>query len=52
MALKEFQDMHLDKQIIVATGNNTVVSYMNLEGGMRSGPDRGFSVDMHRIAPT
>ena len=50
--------MHLDNKIIVVTGNNIVVSYMNLEGGMRTGPDRvvslsrGFSIDMHWIAPT
>ena len=38
MALKEFQDLCSDKIFIVATDNITVVSYINKEGGMRSGP--------------
>ena len=38
LALKEFQDLCLDKIILVATDNTTVVSYINKEGGMRSGP--------------
>ena len=37
-ALKEFQDLCLDKIVLVATDNTTVVSYINKEGGMRSGP--------------
>ena len=38
LALKEFQDLCTYKMVLVATGNTTVVSYINKEGGMRSGP--------------
>ena len=38
LALKEFQDLRSDKIVLVATDNTTVVSYINKEGGMRSGP--------------
>ena len=38
LALKEFQDLCLGKIVLVATDNMTVVSYINKEGGMRSGP--------------
>ena len=38
LALKEFQDLCTDKIVLVATDNTTVVSYINKEGGMRSGP--------------
>ena len=38
LALKEFQDLCLDKIVLVATDNTTVVSYINKEGGMRSAP--------------
>ena len=38
LALKEFQDLCIDKTVLVATDNTTVVSYINKEGGMRSGP--------------
>ena len=38
LALKEFQDLCSNKLILVATNNTTVVSYINKEGGMRSGP--------------
>ena len=38
LALKEFQDLCVDKIVLVATDNTTVVSYINKEGGMRSGP--------------
>ena len=38
LALKEFQELCSDKIVLVATDNNTVVSYMNKEEGMRSGP--------------
>ena len=38
LALKEFQDLFLDKIILVATNSTTVVSYINKEGNMRSGP--------------
>ena len=38
LALKEFQDLCLDKIVQVATDKTTVVSYINKEGGMRSGP--------------
>ena len=38
LALKEFQDLCLGKIVLVATDNTTVVSYINKEGGMRSGP--------------
>ena len=37
LALKEFQDLCADKLVLVATDNTTVVSYLNKEGGMRSG---------------
>ena len=37
LALKEFQDLCSDKIVLVATDNNTVVSYINKEGGLRSG---------------
>ena len=38
LALKECQDLCLDKIVLVATDNTTVESYINKEGGMRSGP--------------
>ena len=38
LALKEFQDLCIDKIVLVATDNTTVVAYINKEGGMRSGP--------------
>ena len=38
MPLKEFQDLCSNKIVLVATNNTTVVSYINKEGGMRSGP--------------
>ena len=38
LALKHFQDLCTDKIVLVATDNTTVVSYINKEGGMRSGP--------------
>ena len=38
LALKEFQDLCADQIVLVATNNTTVVSYINKEGGMRSGP--------------
>ena len=38
IALKEFQDLCTDKIVLVATDNTIVVSYINKEGGMRSGP--------------
>ena len=38
LALKEFQDLCTDKIVLVATDNTAVVSYINKEGGMRSGP--------------
>ena len=37
LALKEFPDLCSDKIVLVATDNTTVVSYINKEGGMRSG---------------
>ena len=37
-AIKEFQDLCLHKMVLVATDNTTVVSYINKEGNMRSGP--------------
>ena len=37
LALKEFQDLCSYKIVLVATANTTVVSYINKEGGMRSG---------------
>ena len=38
LALKEFQNLCVDKIVLVATDNTTVVAYINEEGGMRSGP--------------
>ena len=38
LALKRFQAFCSDKIILVATDNTTVVSFINKEGGMRSGP--------------
>ena len=38
LTLKEFQDLCIHKIVLVATDNTTVVSYINKEGGMRSGP--------------
>ena len=37
-ALKEFQEFCSDKLVLVATDNTTLGSYINKEGGMRSGP--------------
>ena len=37
LALKEFQDPCIHKIVLVETDNTTVVSYINKEGGMRSG---------------
>ena len=37
LALKEFQDLCVDKIVLVATDNTTIVAYIN-KGGMRSGP--------------
>ena len=38
LALREFQNLCSSKIVLVATDNTTVVSYINKEGGMRSGP--------------
>ena len=38
LALKEFQEFCSNKIVLVATDNTTVVSYIDKEGGMRSGP--------------
>ena len=38
LALTEFQDLCSNKIVLVATDNTTVVSYINKEGGMGSGP--------------
>ena len=38
LALKEFQNLCAGKIVLVATDNTTVVSYINKEGGMKSGP--------------
>ena len=38
LPLKAFQDLCSNKIVLVATNNTTVVSYINKEGGMRSGP--------------
>ena len=38
LALKEFQNICSGRIVLVATDNTTVVSYINKEGGMRSGP--------------
>ena len=34
LALKEFQNLCVDKMVLVATDNTTVVAYINKEGGM------------------
>ena len=38
LAVKDFQDLCIDKIVLVETDNTTVVSYINKERGMRSGP--------------
>ena len=38
LALKEIKHLCSDRIVLVAIGNTTVVSYINKEGGMRSGP--------------
>ena len=38
LALKDFQNLCTGKMVLIATDNTTVVSYINKEGGMRSGP--------------
>ena len=38
LALKEFQNLCVDKIVLVATDNTTLVAYINKEGGMRLGP--------------
>ena len=38
LALKEFQNLCVGKMVLIATDNTMVVSYINKEGGMRSGP--------------
>ena len=38
LALKEFHDLCTSKIVLVATDNTTVLSCINKEGGMRSGP--------------
>ena len=38
LALKEFQNLCVERIILVATDNTTVVAYINKEGAMRSGP--------------
>ena len=37
LALKSFEDLCWDQVVLIATDNTTVVSYINKEGGMRSG---------------
>ena len=37
LALKEFQNLCANKIVLVVTDNTTVMSYINKEGGMRSG---------------
>ena len=38
LALRDFQQQVANQIVLVATDNTTVVSYINNEGGMRSGP--------------
>ena len=38
LALKEFQDLCTSNIVLVTSDNTTVVSYINKEGGMKSGP--------------
>ena len=38
LALKEFQDLCIHKIVLVETDKTTVVSYINKEGSMKSGP--------------
>ena len=42
LALQEFQDLCIYKIVIVETDNTTVVSYINKEGGRKSGPLRAL----------
>ena len=44
LALQEFQDLCIHKIVLVETDNTTVVSYINRDGGMRSGP-LGFTME-------
>ena len=37
LALKEFRTLVCNKTVLIATGNTTVVAYINKEGGMKSG---------------
>ena len=37
LALKEFRTLVCDKTVLIATDNTTVVTYINKEGGMKSG---------------
>ena len=37
LALKEFRTLVLNKTVLIATDNTTVVAYINKEGGMKSG---------------
>ena len=38
LALKEFQALCMNKVVLIATDNTTVVAYIDKEGGMRLGP--------------
>ena len=37
LALKEFRTLVCNKTVLIATDNTTVVAYINIEGGMKSG---------------
>ena len=53
LALKEFQTLVVNKTVLVATDNTTVVAYINKEGGMKSGsvcPTVENSVLVHQAA--
>ena len=45
LALQEFQDLCIHKIVIVETDNTTVVSYINKEGGRKSGPLGGSTME-------
>ena len=42
LALKQFQQLCRNQIVLIASDNTTVVSYINKEGGMRSGSLRAF----------
>ena len=52
LALREFKDFCTHQIVLVATDNTTVVSYINKEGGMRSGPLCALLADLDLVYQT